>query len=415
MEGVNGRITLRLTLQIVFLLIHRLIYLLECILLRLMTGYRKPGVTFMEYIDFGKTGLRVSRFGLGCMRFPADEKEAIKMVRHAIDNGVNYIDTAYTYPGSEEIVGKALKDGYREKVCLVTKCPVAMSSCQEDMEKYLDEQLKRLQTDYADIYLLHNLSPAVWEKVKKYDGAKFLDNAAQKGKILHKGFSLHNCFEAFREIIDYYPWDMTQIQLNILNEKNQAGGVEGLRYASSKGLPVTIMEPLRGGSLLKDAPKTVLEMVERYHEKRSLAEWCFRWLYNQQEVSVVLSGTSTMEQLEDNLRIFSDSAPGVMSEKDKDLIAMIAKEYGSSSTIPCTDCKYCMPCSHGVMIAAVFALYNKYCNSMDTSVKDHYKEVFSKPGRGADRCVLCGVCELHCPQGLKIRELLAAAHEELLN
>jgi len=369
----------------------------------------------MEYIDFGKTGLRVSRFGLGCMRFPADEKEAIKMVRHAIDNGVNYIDTAYTYPGSEEIVGKALKDGYREKVCLVTKCPVAMSSCQEDMEKYLDEQLKRLQTDYADIYLLHNLSPAVWEKVKKYDGAKFLDNAAQKGKILHKGFSLHNSFEAFREIIDYYPWDMTQIQLNILNEKNQAGGVEGLRYASSKGLPVTIMEPLRGGSLLKDAPKTVLEMVERYHEKRSLAEWCFRWLYNQQEVSVVLSGTSTMEQLEDNLRIFSDSAPGVMSEKDKDLIAMIAKEYGSSSTIPCTDCKYCMPCSHGVMIAAVFALYNKYCNSMDTSVKDHYKEVFSKPGRGADRCVLCGVCELHCPQGLKIRELLAAAHEELLN
>jgi predicted aldo/keto reductase-like oxidoreductase len=372
-------------------------------------------VIFMEYIDFGKTGLRVSRFGLGCMRFPTDENDAIKMVRHAIDSGVNYIDTAYTYPGSEEIVGKALKDGYREKVCLVTKCPIAMSSSQKDMERYLDEQLKRLQTDYADIYLLHNLSPAVWEKVKKYDGADFLDKAAIKGKILHKGFSLHNSFEAFKEIIDYYPWDMTQIQLNILDEKNQAGGVEGLRYASAKGLPVTVMEPLRGGSLLKDAPHSVLEMVEGYHEKRSLAEWCFRWLYDQPEVSVVLSGTSNMEQLKDNLRIFSDPSSGVMSEEDKNFISSIAKEYGSSVTIPCTDCKYCMPCSHGVMITAVFTLYNKYCNTMDTSVKDHYKEVFFKQGRGADRCVSCGVCELHCPQGLKIIELLAKAHEELLS
>lgn len=369
----------------------------------------------MEYTDFGGTGLRVSRFGLGCMRFPADEKEAIKMVRYAIDNGVNYIDTAYTYPGSEEIVGKALKDGYREKVCLVTKCPVAMSSSQKDMERYLDEQLKRLQTDYADIYLLHNLSPAVWEKVKKYDGADFLDKAAIKGKILHKGFSLHNSFEAFKEIIDYYPWDMTQMQLNILNEKNQAGGVEGLRYASSKELPVTIMEPLRGGSLVNDPPKSVLDMIEGYHEKRSLVEWCFRWLYDQSEVSVVLSGTSNMEQLKDNLRIFSGSAPGVMSEEDKEFVDRISREYINSVTIPCTDCKYCMPCARGVMITSVFTLYNKYCNTMDESVKDQYREVFFKHGRGADRCVSCGVCELHCPQNLKIRELLASAHEELLN
>lgn len=369
----------------------------------------------MEYVGFGKTGLRVSRFGLGCMRFPSDEKEAIQMVRHAIDSGVNYIDTAYTYPGSEVIVGKALRDGYREKVCLVTKCPVAMCSSQKDMESYLDEQLNRLQTDYADIYLLHNLSPAVWEKVKKYDGAGFLDDVAKKGKILHKGFSLHNSYEVFREIIDYYRWDMTQIQLNILDEKNQAGGVEGLRYASSKGLPVTIMEPLRGGSLIKDAPNSVLKMVDGYHEKRSLAEWCFRWLYDQPEVSVVLSGTSTMEQLKDNIRIFSDSTPGVMSTEDKNFITKLAKEYKSSVTIPCTDCKYCMPCSHGVMITAVFALYNKYCNTMDASVKDYYREAFFKQGRGADRCVSCGECELHCPQGLKIMELLAKAHAELLN
>ena len=369
----------------------------------------------MEYIEFGKTGMRLSRFGLGCMRFPADDEEAIKMVRHAIDSGVNYIDTAYTYPGSEEIVGKALTDGYRDKVCLVTKCPVAMSSSKEDMERYLDEQLKRLRTDYIDIYLLHNLSPAVWEKVRKFDGAGFMDKAAREGKILHKGFSLHNSFDAFMDIIDYYPWDMTQIQLNILNEKNQAGGLQGLRYASAKGLPVTVMEPLRGGSLLKDAPNSVLEMVEGYHEKRSLAEWCFRWLYDQPEVSVVLSGTSTMEQLKDNLRIFSDSSTCVMSEKDKNFISSIAKEYGGSATIPCTDCKYCMPCSHGVMITAVFTLYNNYRNTIKESVKDHYKEVFFKQGRGADRCVSCGVCELHCPQGLKIRELLAKAHKELVS
>jgi len=369
----------------------------------------------MEYVNFGKTGLRVSRFGLGCMRFPRDEDEAIRMVRYAIDNGVNYIDTAYTYPGSEVIVGKALKDGYRDKVCLVTKCPVVLISKHEDMERFLDEQLDSLQTDYVDIYLLHNLSPAVWEKVKKYDGARFLDSVVKKGKILHKGFSLHNSFDAFKEIIDYHTWDMTQIQLNILDEKNQAGGVEGLKYASSRGLPVTIMEPLRGGSLIKDTPKRVLEMVDNYPEKRSLAEWCFRWLYDQPGVSVVLSGTSTMEQLKDDIRIFNSSDIGIMSKEDKDFIAELAKQYKTSVTIPCTDCKYCMPCSHGVMITAVFALYNKYRNTMDESVKEQYRNVFFKPGRGADQCVSCGVCEIHCPQGLKIMELIAKAHDELLN
>ncbi|MDD4160557.1 MAG: aldo/keto reductase [Synergistaceae bacterium] len=362
----------------------------------------------------GKTGLRVSRFGLGCMRFPPDEKEAVSMVRHAIDNGVNYIDTAYTYPGSEDIVGKALRDGYREKVCLVTKCPVALSSKKGDLERFLDEQLKRLQTDYTDIYLLHNLSPAVWEKAKKYDGPGFLDNVLKKGKILHKGFSLHNTFEAFKEIIDCYKWDMTQIQLNILDEKNQAGGVEGLKYASSKGLPVTIMEPLRGGSLVKSAPESVLKMVESYTEKRSLAEWCFRWLYDQPEVSVVLSGTSTMEQLDDNLRIFKDSSSGVMSKDDKDLIDKLRKEYGRSTAVPCTDCKYCMPCTQGVMIAPIFSLYNEYRNTMDVKIKDNYKEAFFKRGRGADMCVSCGVCERHCPQGLEIIKLLAKVHEDLL-
>lgn len=369
----------------------------------------------MNYVEFGKTGMKVSRFGLGCMRFPEDETEAIKIVRHAVDSGVNYIDTAYTYPGSEDIVGKALMDGYRERVCLVTKCPVAISSGREDMEKYLEEQLKRLRTDHIDIYLLHNLSPAVWEKVRKFDGAGFLDKAVREGRILHKGFSLHNTFEAFKEIISYCSWDMTQIQLNILDEKNQAGGVEGLKYASSAGLPVTIMEPLRGGSLVKDAPKSVLDMVSNSREKRSLAEWCFRWLYDKPEVSVVLSGTSTMEQLDDDLRIFAEAEPGVMSEEDRRFIEKIAGEYKSSTVVPCTDCKYCMPCSQGVMITAVFALFNKYRLTGEDAVKNSYIKNFYEKGRGADMCISCGVCERHCPQGLKISELLSSAHEELLS
>ena len=196
----------------------------------------------MQYTDFGKTGLKVSRFGLGTMRLPADEKAAMEIVRYAIDHGVNYIDTANIYAGSEELLGKALADGYREKVTLVTKCPVIYSQSHADFEKFLDEQLRRLKVDYVDVYMLHNLSPGVWEKVKNYDGILFLEEMHKKGKIRFKGFSIHNTFEAFKEIIASAPdWSMTQIQLNILDQYNQAGGTQGLKYAAAQGLPVVIM------------------------------------------------------------------------------------------------------------------------------------------------------------------------------
>lgn len=364
----------------------------------------------MEYIDFGRTGMRVSRFGLGCMRLPADEAEAVNIVRRAIDGGVNYLDTAYVYPGSEELVGKALAGGYRDRTYLVTKCPVINVEKYEDMEKFLDEELLRLKTDYVDVYMLHNLSPGVWGKVKKLEGFKFLEEMQKKGKILHKGFSIHNTFEVFKEVIDLYNWDMAQIQLNILDEKPQAGGVEGLRYAASRGLPVTIMEPLRGGSLVSDLSPEGKRLIENFPVRRSLAEWAFRWLYDKPEVSVILSGVSSMEQLNDNLRIFENSALGVMTGDEEELIEKLRATFETQKHIGCTDCKYCMPCPKTVLIPSAFSYYNKYMLTKDESLKKAYRE----GQRKADKCVSCHICESHCPQGLKIAGLLKEVHRVLM-
>lgn len=363
----------------------------------------------MEYIDFGKTGMSVSRFGLGCMRLPASETEAEAIVRYAVDHGVNYIDTAYIYAGSEERVGKALRGGYRDKVCLVTKCPVIYAESYQDMEKFLDEQLKRLRTDFVDLYMLHNLSPGIWEKVKKHDGLKFLDDMQRKGKILHKGFSLHNTLEAFKEIIGSFDWEMTQIQLNILDEKSQAGGTDGLRYAASQGLPVVIMEPLRGGSLIAELSDEGKKLIEEFPVKRSFVEWAFRWLYSKPEVSVILSGTSTLEQFKDNLRIFNAADRSRMSEAEEELIAALRKTFEAQKIIGCTDCKYCLPCPKTVLIPSVFAYYNRYMRTGDVRLKEEYKS----GARKADKCVGCRLCERHCPQGLKIADLLKEAHAVL--
>ena len=359
----------------------------------------------MQYINFGRTGLRVSRFGLGCMRFPADEGEAITMVRYAIDHGVNYIDTAYIYPGSEAIVGKALRGGYRERVVLVTKLPLANCFKHEDMEKYLDDALSRLQTDHADIYLLHNISTANQERVERLGALTFLGEMVKKGKILHQGFSMHNSFENFKKVIDSYDWELCQVQYNILDEQNQCGGTAALQYAAAKGIPVTVMEPLKGGTLLRDASAKVAELIENYPEKRSLQEWCFRWLYSKPEVSVILSGTSTLAQLKDNLRIFEDARPNVMSEEDEKLIAAIRATYAAATNVGCTDCKYCMPCPRNIQIPAMFAAYNMYLNG-DKSGKESYDKLESC-SRGASQCVRCGICAKHCPQGLPIPDLMA--------
>ena len=355
--------------------------------------------------------MKVSRLGLGCMRFPAEEKEAIEMVRYAIDNGINYVDTAYMYPNSEEITGMALKDGYRDRTYLITKSPLWFINKNEDFEKYLDEELIKLGTDHIDVYLLHNLYPGNWERVLKYDGLTFLDKMIQKGKILHKGFSIHNTTEAFREIADSYNWDMAQIQLNILDEHQQVG-VEGLKYGAEKGLAMVVMEPLRGGSLVNNIPREAQELIEAYSEKRSIAEWCFRWLYNMPEVSVILSGTSTLAQLKDNLRIFESAKPDVMSAEDQKLIEAIRNAFESKKSIGCTGCRYCMPCPQGVAIPDIFKLYNNYQLTKPNPIDKQIYQFINMDSK-ADKCVECGVCMQHCPQELNIPELLKQAHAEL--
>lgn len=311
----------------------------------------------MHYVDYGQTGLKVSRFGLGCMRFPKDENEAMQMVRYALDHGVNYIDTAYAYDSSEAIIGRALAEGYRKKAIIATKSPVWEISSHNDFEKILDEELKRLKTDYIDVYLLHDMNVKHWELVEKYDGLTFLDKMMEKGKIRHKGCSFHGPYEHFLKVVNAFDWEMIQIQLGILDEKFQAG-TKGLKYAAQKGLAVVIMEPLRGGSLMRYAPSKVSQLINNYPEKRSLVEWAFRWLYNMPEVTTVLSGTSTMDQLKDNIRIFDQADYNVMSEKDMELINNVQKTFKEKYVVPCTGCEYCMPCPSGVNIPGIFSFYN---------------------------------------------------------
>jgi predicted aldo/keto reductase-like oxidoreductase len=347
------------------------------------------------------------------MRFPAAENEAIQMVRHAIDNGVNYLDTAYVYQNSEVITGKALKDGYRGKVFLATKSPIWNITKHEDFEKYLDESLTRLGTDYFDVYLLHNMNPVNWETVKKYDGFTFLDNMIKKGKIRHKAFSIHNSLKAFKEVADSFDWEMAQIQLNLLGQKQQAG-VEGLKYAADKGMAVVIMEPLMGGYLLNNVPSEVKDLLREYPEKRPLVEWCFRWLYDKPEATVILSGTSSLDQLKENLKIFEHSKPGVMTDGDRNFIDKLRDAFEAKKSVGCTGCYYCLPCPKNIFIPEIFTCYNKYqLMKPDDSDKKAYKNFFIARGGGADNCVSCGECEKKCPQGLAIPELLKTAHQEL--
>lgn len=379
----------------------------------------------MEYKEFGNLGFETSRFGMGCMRLPVrkneqgkeeiNENEAVKMIRYAVDNGVRYIDTAYPYHEgqSEIVVGKALKDGYRERVKLATKSPVWLVNSNEDFDKYLDEQLKKLQLDHIDFYLLHALDKERWEKLKKLNVFSFLDRAKASGKIKYAGFSFHDELAVFKDIIDSYDWNMCQIQLNILDEFSQAGAA-GLRYAGSKGIPVVIMEPLRGGKLSQRIPDEVKEIYNSYNKvKRSPVEWAFRWLYNFPEVAVILSGVSSMEQLKDNIHIFENAPSNCMSQEELDITRRVREFYESKTKVGCTGCKYCMPCPSGVFIPEVFSLYN------NSSIFDAYEEGSAdyknliKNGKDASKCKECGRCQTLCPQGIEIIQKLKEAHKAL--
>ena len=367
----------------------------------------------------GKTGIESSVLGLGCMRLPIigedaskiDEPKAIEMIRYAIDNGVNYIDTAYPYHGgmSESIVGKALADGYREKVTLITKSPGWLIETQDDFFKFLDEQLEKLQTDTIDIYLLHALGKERWEMYKKIDVFSAIEHAKAMGKIKHIGFSFHDEFDVFKEIVDGYDWELCMLQLNFMDMEEQAG-MRGLEYASEKGLPVIVMEPLKGG-MLASPSDDIHALWQSYPEKRSAVEWALRYVAHFENVKVVLSGMSSLEQIRENIDIADKLEVGNLSADALALVESVKNAYKSKIQVPCTQCKYCVPCPHGVEIPRVFTAFNRaHIFNMHEVVKEQYHANFSKEAK-ADQCVACGECEPKCPQRIEIIKMLRVVSE----
>lgn len=382
----------------------------------------------MQYRKFGRCGFQVSALGFGTMRLPTDNKinertgdrfsgnivesEAIRMIRYAIDNGVNYVDTAYGYHEgySEVVTGRALKDGYRDRVYLATKSPVWLVDKPEDFDRLLDEQLKKLQTDHIDCYLLHSLSRDTWEnRVLKHNLIGKGEAAKKAGKIRYFGFSFHDDLNTFKEIVDYYDsWDFCQIQYNYMDINNQAG-TEGLKYAASKGLGVVIMEPLLGGRLAKP-PKVVLSVFASSGRKDSPAAWAFKWLWDQPEVSVVLSGMSTMQQVQENIKIADESGIGMFTSEDHGTIEKVRACFENRTIIPCTKCRYCMPCPNNVDIPGNFELYNETVIFDDLETpRNSYKHFFDDENR-ADKCIGCGSCEEKCPQHIRISEWMPKVH-----
>ncbi len=375
----------------------------------------------MKYRTMGKLGIQASAFGLGCMRFngPAsgdtiiDEQKAISLIRQAIDGGVTYIDTAYIYldKTSEIVLGKALQDGYRDRVTIATKMPMEAVHNRAEMEALLAEELGKLQTDHIDFYLMHGINKEKWEYFKSIGAPEFFDDMKREGKIRFKCFSFHGSYEDFEYVLNDWDWDMVQIQYNFMDINNQAG-TKGLELAGSKGIPVVIMEGLLGGRLSK-APENVQALYDAFPVKRSPVEWAFRWLCDHPQVSVVLSGCNEPEQIAENLRIFDTVEPGIMDEAERKLMEDVRAAYLSRTKIGCTGCRYCMPCPNGVSIPGIFSLWNDKSLYGIEPAQDWRMKRITAEDAGADRCVGCGACEAACPQHLPIIEQLQNAWTEL--
>ncbi len=377
----------------------------------------------MEYRSFPNISMPASIFGLGCMRFngPAkgdsiiDEDKAIKLIRQAIDGGVNYIDTAYIYldKTSEVVLGKALQDGYRDKVTIATKMPLEAVNSWEDMENLLDLELKKLQTDHIDYYLMHGIDKEKWLKFKEIGADRFFEEKKKEGKIRYKCFSFHGAYEDFEYIIKDYDWDMTQIQYNFMDTENQAG-TKGLKLAGELGVPVVIMEGLLGGKLAS-APTEVQALYDSFPTKRTPVEWAFRFLADCPEILSILSGCNEAEQIEDNLRIFADTKPNMMTPEEKELIKKVRKAYDDRTKIQCTGCRYCMPCPANVDIPRVFQAWNECSLYGGVSTENwNYTEV-NRLNQSPANCLGCGACENACPQHLNIIESLKSAWSEISN
>jgi hypothetical protein len=384
----------------------------------------------MKYRKFGSTGFKVSALGLGCMRLPtkklmplqADMPKSIQLIKSAVDKGINYLDTAWPYHlgASEKIVGIALQGGYREKVHLVTKSPLFLVNKAEDFDKYLNKQLKKLQTDYIDSYLFHSMNRSGLEKLKKYHLMDKMIEAKKDGKIKYLGFSFHDILPVFKEIVDFYPWDVVQIQYNYMDTAIQAT-TEGLKYAAGKGMAVVIMEPLKGGRLA-NPPTEAWEVMERSRIKRTPVDWALQYLWNLSEISVVLSGMSNLQMLNENCDSADRSGVSSLQEEDLNIIDDLVKIYSKKILVPCTSCKYCLPCPSGVNIPQNFAILNnialeksnvrKWLNKRDyKKMANSPKELNQTKSNGnASLCINCGICLERCPQEINIPAELKNVH-----
>jgi predicted aldo/keto reductase-like oxidoreductase len=380
----------------------------------------------MKYREFGSTGFKVSALGLGCMRLPTvklipqkvDTKKSIRLIRKAVEQGVNYIDTAWPYHfgGSERVVGLALQDGYREKVHLVTKLFMHLVRKDEDFDRFLGKQLEKLRTDHLDTYLFHGLNRSLFDKVIRLNLIDKMLKAKKDGRIKHIGFSFHDTLPVFREIIDYFDWDVTQIQYNYMDTAIQATE-EGLKYAASKNIAVVVMEPVKGGQLA-NPPKEAKAVMAKSKVHRSAVDWALQYLWNRPEVSVVLSGMGSQKMLDENCESADRSGINSLSEDDLHIINELVEIYRKNILVPCTSCQYCMNCPSGVHIPQNFAILNNvfmekhfYYRWM---IKRSYKKLASDPEKlnkektngNASICTDCGVCVPKCPQGINIPEEL---------
>jgi len=375
----------------------------------------------MKYRKFGNLSWQASALGFGMMRLPIigedtaaiDEPEATRMLHYAIDHGVNYVDTAWTYHSeqSEPFVGRALKNGYRDKVKLATKLPVWLTKQASDFDRILNEQLRRLQTDHIDFYLLHSLSAESWRKVRDMGVLPWAEKALADGRIRYLGFSFHDDYAAFQEIVDAYDkWTFCQIQYNYMDIENQAG-TRGLKYAADKGLAVVVMEPLLGGRLA-NPPMAIRELWDKSAVKRSPADWALQWVWDQPEVSLLLSGMTTMQHVQENLASAERSALGALTKSEQVLIAQVRDKYKELCPIPCTKCGYCMPCPSGVDIPRVFEVFNEGLMHDDPpGARVRYKLV-PKEAR-ANQCIQCQQCEEVCPQDILVSEWMPKVDEVL--
>jgi predicted aldo/keto reductase-like oxidoreductase len=384
----------------------------------------------MQYRSFGGLDWEVSALGFGAMRLPLidnqygqiDEPEATRLLHYAIDHGVNYLDTAYNYHegNSERFLGRALQGGYRHKVKLATKLfPLGIKE-PEEFDRRLNEQLERLQTDHVDFYMLHGMNQVWWSRLLELDVLEWAEGALADGRIGHLGFSFHDEFPVFQEIVDAYEWTFCQIQYNYMDIEHQAG-TEGLRYAASKGLAIVIMEPLLGGWLAK-APQPLQELWDSTPVKRTPAAWGLQWLWSQPEVSVVLSGMSTMQQVQENVASADVSGINLLTDEELTLVDHAREAYRALRAIPCTECGYCMPCPNDVDIPYNFMLFNdgamheradpRRARGWYRFMADGYKDDYHQRVQ-ATECTQCQECEEKCPQGIPISEWMPRVHQVL--